>query len=1297
MQKTLLLTLMLVLCIAVDAIVHETGNLEQFLFGSETASEYDNWISHVSENIADPGMNHYAPWDRQTTGFGSFLEPDANETNLWSQAITLFFDGAYDQAQQVLTDSGIPYKIVQFDDTQTGKTYYILRETLNDDIDDNGTEDTSDDEIGSFDFGWGIFIYDPGSLNPVIVSAPHPCDDFPSPLMAWEAFKRWNARWLMINGAGREVAFTGSSYNNNNQSLSDPSRNPDHPFNIVYQMAADDIRNQFGREEFSAQIHTYDPFRPGTQRDVQLSAGNGRSFPTLPIRDLSRSKNDIIHNTPFLIHPEGAFGNDAPVTIPQYYSVYYAQGGSFYYTGNGMNISISNNRDYPGYAQNCQMYFTEQTYYAQAWNPFFHVEMAELPQSLSHDEATLARFYGYDSETETWNPAQRYTRFKAYYMPWLNAMTASLPAMLRLDDGQIPSTPYGLCVNPNPYFSLGWQRSYAYDFESYEIHYCYTLNGEVHYGLYDRDDDVYMGQQNYTLVPMLYMDLYQLPTIVTYRVRARDVHGNYSEFSNPLSFSWPSNKINSLNLTPMYDRNFISWTGESSSVSTLGYIIYRSGDGYNFSIYDSYLTNPVLSPENPNLGTYSDLAVIPGKAYYYKICRVYSDGTEYLHYAIVKGSPLISDPLFATNLTSGQQTTFYFGTNALATNAVDQVLDQSTTGVPNSPYFLLCSTAPNNTTYLTRDLRPVFAPRETFITFDLVMRCPSPGMDYVISLPDSVIAGGDRFLLLDMLTGTWTDLSNGNYTLTGVMEGTRAFRFYWGHYLPELSLPPATDIYALPRQHIPLSWQVSAALLVDHIQVVFANETQELTLFDSLPATFTGVDLTVPPNLPILTGRIGVILHLTDGSSVRADYPWLLRIVTASFALDYDPGIHFLSFPTLSMYSTMMDVFGGECAFWRFGEDGIWHYNEELTSGQAYLAAFEQAHHSLIPNVPVTQEYSRILRPGLNFVPNPHQRDYRFSELIFRRNDSAQTPITIPANTEIFPYFIVLRNGNLTLSPNLRQGEAGFIRISTPDTLSLSFDPYIQSSSGYSLPGSWQVDLSAVQGTLSASCRIGSSVNPTDDPDPLYDLPHTWLPELPGSQTLSLNLFHPQDPAHVPYYCRYTGLYPYYDTVTRYWQIEADLPTNRAVTWLFASEDIPDGYRITLDLDGQHFEVEPNLSFTFQPSAPGIIHGSISVTSNAPVENIDQVELLRRISVYPNPSREVLHLRVPKQLRGKLDLAIYNIRGQLVRRFGQDKTSDSDPTLWDGRDEQGMPCAAGIYFLRAVSGTKSQTIKFLRL
>ena len=55
-------------------IIHEVGSLSGCILGESPNSSYDNWLSHVTEGIADEGFNDYGPdWlDVQTNGFGNY-------------------------------------------------------------------------------------------------------------------------------------------------------------------------------------------------------------------------------------------------------------------------------------------------------------------------------------------------------------------------------------------------------------------------------------------------------------------------------------------------------------------------------------------------------------------------------------------------------------------------------------------------------------------------------------------------------------------------------------------------------------------------------------------------------------------------------------------------------------------------------------------------------------------------------------------------------------------------------------------------------------------------------------------------------------------------------------------------------------------------------------------------------------------------------------------------------------------------------------------------------------------------
>ncbi|HNU97852.1 MAG TPA: hypothetical protein PKG99_04130, partial [Candidatus Syntrophosphaera thermopropionivorans] len=354
MKRNLIALSFLILFIPLVAVIQETASLKHFLYGHEPNCAYDNWISHLAEGVVIQGYNTYAPYDRQTNGFGNFVIATTFQLSSWGNIVDLFLEGMLDEAQSAIDASGFPYQVVIFNDTDTNITYRMLREIPDSSyVDQNGTEDDYDDEIGAFAYGWGLYIYNPEGTRPIIVTAPHPCDDFPTPAFALESFKIMDAQFLLINGAGREVKWTNSGSYTNTKSLSDPTRVANHPFNTCYKKFVDKLRIVFNCREFSPQIHSYDWNYHAGYPNVQISAGNSRLCPNLPIRDLSSLKLDMINQGHHIMVPANTVGFHSEVELNDFYSVYYDT-YPFIFDDGEHSYEVNNYIDLPAYSQNYQ-------------------------------------------------------------------------------------------------------------------------------------------------------------------------------------------------------------------------------------------------------------------------------------------------------------------------------------------------------------------------------------------------------------------------------------------------------------------------------------------------------------------------------------------------------------------------------------------------------------------------------------------------------------------------------------------------------------------------------------------------------------------------------------------------------------------------------------------------------------------------------------------------------------------------------------------------------------------------------
>lgn len=74
-------------------------------------------------------------------------------------------------------------------------------------------------------------------------------------------------------------------------------------------------------------------------------------------------------------------------------------------------------------------------------------------------------------------------------------------------------------------------------------------------------------------------------------------------------------------------------------------------------------------------------------------------------------------------------------------------------------------------------------------------------------------------------------------------------------------------------------------------------------------------------------------------------------------------------------------------------------------------------------------------------------------------------------------------------------------------------------------------------------------------------------------------------------------------------------------------------------------------------------------------------------SVYPNPFNPSCSIRFHNDARGRVDVCIYNQRGQKVRTLASSDMDMGQHTLvWNGTDDAGNPVSSGVYYIRMTAG-----------
>ncbi len=97
---------------------------------------------------------------------------------------------------------------------------------------------------------------------------------------------------------------------------------------------------------------------------------------------------------------------------------------------------------------------------------------------------------------------------------------------------------------------------------------------------------------------------------------------------------------------------------------------------------------------------------------------------------------------------------------------------------------------------------------------------------------------------------------------------------------------------------------------------------------------------------------------------------------------------------------------------------------------------------------------------------------------------------------------------------------------------------------------------------------------------------------------------------------------------------------------------------------------------------------SVTVPNDAPyTPPVPDLPVITTITnAFPNPFHPELYIGYAMKTDGFVDLSINNIKGQTIRNLvSVYKNAGSYKTVWDGKDNNGIECASGIYFIRMAS------------
>ena len=1296
MKKALLTTLACLLAAFGFAVLTETGSFNAFMMGSEPNAAYDNWISHLAEGIAVANYNIYAPYDVQTTGFGDFRLPNALDVIWWGNMLDLFVAGDYDGAQAVIDLAGAPFQIVEFHDTDTDRTYFLIREIPNlTYYDDNDTFDVYDDEIGAFAYGWGLMVYNPAGTKPGIITIPHPCDDFPTPIFGKITLDSWNVRYLLINGAGREVKWTNVAPYTNSKSLSDPTRNATHPLQLAYKKFADAIRAEFAWREWSPQLHSYDWNTHDGYPNAQISAGNPRYCPNLPIRDISNLKHDLINSSSHLMIPENTVGVHRDVFLNAFYGVNYNV-YDFTFDDGFHSYPVNPNIDLPAYTQNQQMIYTQSgTTDYDSYEPFFHMEMDELPSCYEETTNNLHWFYGWDVQEQRWNMGGLFDNFIAYYGRWVEIMDPVLVEMFQMDDEMDPTPPTELYVLNQSLTNatLGWNPSSAYDFETYEILYANEPIGIANYQVFNRDNAAVLASQRCSSVAVTGLNN---SSQYYFKIRAKDKNGNYSDLSNEVNTILAPANVTTLTAHGLDNQVRVYW-GVGGQSNNQGFKVYRSDAGGPWQMRDSWQTNPALS--NPTAYSFEwwDNNVANGTDYAYKVSSTNQNNVEFFYNFPANASPRAIHWLTIRNGSATLADSVAFSANPYASDGSDSYFDV-TKNNPGSTYVWNAFWEQywgNSGTQLAREIKGYYDPDAAVKTWAL--RTRSDQLETLTLTASGNFDRNEKLWLQD--GGAFHNLLAGPYSFGNANSNIRNMTIYWGNLQPKAYISSQPNRIYQGGTTLNLYWSYQYPFLIDHCELSLQNATDSLLVSALIPNNQNSFSWLVPPNvLEMQDCRFVIDVVAVDGVRGRYVSDWHFSLVPQMYLTFIPSRWQMRSNPWLNTDYSIQQVFGSGVAYVPNGLGG-WSVTQDYDFGSAYWVYSDEGGF-FSSTMPVqNEEYNFDLTPGWNFIPNPHLCPYDIEDLSFTLGGTLYRFGEMVSQGLVAPAVYMFREGVYQTVDRIEPLEAFFVKYYGTVELvpQIRFYPFFDAPDfappelGFGLKVNAQIS-----DYWTDTMKLGLHPNATDGFDFNFDLPQgpQLFPGLSALWIAGTDTTVTERDLWSEYKSPFVG-----ETQFKTWNFRYDAGHTEPVTFSFETEGMATGWQIRLDLDGAtHYIEASGTAFVWTPPAVGIYEGTIRV-SNYQVPASDLVAApITALKAWPNPFNPEVSISFGLAKSGPVKVELFNVRGQRVTKLAdRGFAAGEHRLLWDGKDSRGHSVGSGIYFARVSAGKDSRTIKMIML
>lgn len=121
-----------------------------------------------------------------------------------------------------------------------------------------------------------------------------------------------------------------------------------------------------------------------------------------------------------------------------------------------------------------------------------------------------------------------------------------------------------------------------------------------------------------------------------------------------------------------------------------------------------------------------------------------------------------------------------------------------------------------------------------------------------------------------------------------------------------------------------------------------------------------------------------------------------------------------------------------------------------------------------------------------------------------------------------------------------------------------------------------------------------------------------------------------------------------------------------------------------------------------QPGAREFVEYVFGMVFGLPLDNDDNaIPSASQLSIsaaYPNPFNTDTRLEISgKDVLNPMEVSIYNLKGQLVKRLFKAVPDTKTELKWDGKDDKGTSVGSGVYLIKATQNGHSSTQKLLKI